>query len=105
MSPQSQAGTRPEQVFVDPIDHWYPTLLCYDLVHVKDIWTVSTVEPVRPEDKLMMGLLKTPDKTAGRAMQQATTDMGGLFAGLVRHFPQRAPVLAEPAFCVIAARR
>jgi hypothetical protein len=80
----SEAGSPPEQRFVDPIDKRYPTLPFYDGRHFEDMHAIMSVEPVNPHDKVMMGMLTSlgiekgkpfsPDETAKRAMQQAAID-------------------------------
>jgi hypothetical protein len=81
----SEAGSPPEQRFVDPIDKRYPTLPFYDGRHFEDMHAIMSVEPVNPHDKVMMGMLTSlgiekgkpfsPDETAKRAMQQAAIDV------------------------------
>jgi hypothetical protein len=80
----SEASNPPEQKFVDPINQRYPTLPFYDERHFEDMYAIMSVEPVREQDKVMMGMLKslgiergkpfTPDATAKRAMRQASID-------------------------------
>src|ERR1700743_2173762 len=80
----SEAVNPPEQKFVDPINERYPTLPFYDERHFEDMDAVMSVEPVREQDKVMMGMLMslgiekgktfTPDETTKRAMQQAAID-------------------------------
>ncbi|WP_099038041.1 DUF1254 domain-containing protein [Mycobacterium neglectum] len=80
----SEAADPPEQRFVDPIDVRYPTLPFYDERHFVDLHAITSVEPVKPQDKVMMGMLATlgikkdqpfaPDETANRAMRQAAID-------------------------------
>ena len=52
----AEAGNPPEQRFLDPIDNRYPTLPFYDERSLEDIFNIVTVEPVKTEDKHMMGL-------------------------------------------------
>jgi hypothetical protein len=80
----SEAADPPEQLFFDPIDTRYPTLPFYDERHFRDMHAIVSVEPVKPEDKVMMGMLASlgirrgepfePDETALRAMRQAAID-------------------------------
>jgi hypothetical protein len=80
----SEAASPPTQKFVDPINERYHTLPYYDERHFEDMHEIMSVEPVREQDKVMMGMLKslgiekgkpfTPDETAKRAMRQATID-------------------------------
>jgi Protein of unknown function (DUF1254) len=48
----SEAGSPPEQRFVDPIDKRYPTLPFYDGRHFEDMHAIMSVEPVNPHDKV-----------------------------------------------------
>src|SRR5262249_22399177 len=80
----SEAGNPPQQKFIDPYNDRYPTLPFYDERHFDDMHAIMSVEPVREQDKVMMGMLKsigiekgkpfTPDDTAKRAMRQAVID-------------------------------
>ncbi|WP_229709016.1 DUF1254 domain-containing protein [Silvimonas iriomotensis] len=80
----SQAGSPPRQKFVDPANVRYPTLPFYDERHFEDMHEIMTVEPVKEQDKVMMGMLTSlgiekgkpfsPDDTAKRAMCQAAID-------------------------------
>ncbi|MEC5398051.1 DUF1254 domain-containing protein [Uliginosibacterium sp. H1] len=80
----SEAKIPPKQKFVDPSDQRYPTLPFYDERHFQDMHAIMSVEPVRKQDKVMMGMLKSigiekgkpfaPDETAKRAMRQAVVD-------------------------------
>lgn len=80
----SEADNPPPQRFVDPINQRYPTLPFYDERHFEDMHAIISVEPVREQDKVMMGMLKSlgiekgkpfaPDETAERAMRQAAID-------------------------------
>ena len=80
----SEAANPPPQRFVDPLSERYPTLLYYDERAFEDIYEIVSVEPVREQDKAMMGMLTSlgiergkpfaPDETAKRAMRQAAID-------------------------------
>jgi hypothetical protein len=80
----SEVNNPPQQRFIDPINQRYPTLPFYDERHFEDMHAVMSVEPVREQDKVMMGMLKSlgiepgkpfaPDETAKRAMRQAVFD-------------------------------
>jgi hypothetical protein len=83
----SEAGNPPQQQFVDPINQRYrryPTLPFYDERHFDDMYAIMSVEPVKEQDKVMMGMLKSlgiqrgkpfaPDATTKRAMRQASID-------------------------------
>ena len=75
----SEAGNPPQQRFVDPINQRYPTLPFYDERHFEDMHAIMSVEPVNPQDKVMMGMLASlgiekgkpfaPDETTKRAMR------------------------------------
>ncbi|WP_222105655.1 DUF1254 domain-containing protein [Paraburkholderia sp. BCC1884] len=94
----SEAANPPKQRFVDPIDQRYPTLPFYDELHFEDMHAVMSVEPVNPQDKLMMGMLVslgiergkpfTPDETAKKAMRQAAIDAWFYMQSWYDHFPQ-----------------
>ncbi|WP_188692424.1 DUF1254 domain-containing protein [Silvimonas amylolytica] len=81
----SEAANPPKQRFLDPIDMRYPTLPFYDERHFQDMHEIMSVEPVKEQDKVMMGMLTslgiekgkpfTPDDTAKRAMHQAAIDV------------------------------
>jgi hypothetical protein len=84
----SEADRPPAQVFVDPMDpryERYSTLPFYDERLFDDLQAIVSVEPVNPQDKVMMGMLKTlgiekgkpfaPNATARRAMKRASVDV------------------------------
>ncbi len=80
----SDAGNPPVQRFVDPINQVYPTLPFYDERHFADMAEIISVEPVKEQDKVMMGMLKSlgiepgkpfaPDEKSRKAMRQAAID-------------------------------
>ena len=80
----SEAGNPPQQRFIDPINQRYPTLPFYDARYFQDMHDIMSVEPVKEQDKVMMGMLKSlgiekgkpfaPDETSKRAMRQAAID-------------------------------
>lgn len=80
----SEAANPPAQKFVDPSKLRYATLPFYDERYFKDIYDIVSVEPVKEQDKVMMGLLASlgiqkgqpysPDATAQKAMRQAAID-------------------------------
>jgi len=80
----SEASNPPQQRFCDPINDRYPTLSYYDERAFQDIYDIVSVEPVKEQDKVMMGMLASlgiekgkpfaPDETAKRAMRQAAID-------------------------------
>ncbi len=81
----SEANNPPKQRFVDPVNERYATLPFYDERHFDDIHAIVSVKPTSPDDKVMMGMLKSlgiekgkpfsPDATAKRAMRQAAIDV------------------------------
>jgi hypothetical protein len=81
----SEAANPQKQRFVDPIAERYPTLPFYDERHFEDMYNIMSVEPVKEQDKVMMGMLTslgiekgkpfTPDETAKRAMRAAAIDV------------------------------
>jgi hypothetical protein len=80
----SEADNPPKQMFVDPVNERYATLPFFDERHFDDIYNIVAVEPVRPIDKHMMGMLATlgiekgkpydPDEITKKAMRQAAID-------------------------------
>jgi hypothetical protein len=84
MYPLAQASNPPATRFVDPGTQRYPTLPHYDESHFQDIYDIVSVEPVRPRDKVMMGMLASigiepgkpfnPDEKTRKAMRQAVVD-------------------------------
>jgi hypothetical protein len=80
----SEPGNPPPQRFVDPINDRYPTLPFYDERFFEDLYQIVSVEPVKPQDKVLMGMLTSlgiehgkpfvPDETTKRAMKQAALD-------------------------------
>ncbi|MCV6825534.1 MULTISPECIES: DUF1254 domain-containing protein [Halocynthiibacter] len=85
MYPLSQAENPPEQRFFDPLDVRYPTMPEWGLEQFESLHAIVSVEPVKPEDKLAMGMLTSlgirhgepfePDEVAKRAMIQASYDV------------------------------
>jgi hypothetical protein len=59
MYPLSEAGSPKPTRFVDGLSHPLHTLPFYDLRALQDIHDIISVEPVRPRDKVMMGMLAT----------------------------------------------
>ena len=94
----SQDGNPPEQVFYDPIDTRYPTMPLWGLAHFENLHAIMTVEPVKPEDKQIMGMLATlgirhgepfaPDDVAKRAMTQASYDVWFYMQNWYDNFPK-----------------
>lgn len=80
----ADASHPPQQRFIDPIDKVYPTLPFYDERHFADMHAVMSVEPARPQDKVMIGMLRSlgiekgkpfaPDEVTKKAMRQAAID-------------------------------
>jgi hypothetical protein len=80
----SKAANPPKQRFIDPINDRYATLPSYDESHFNDMHAIMSVEPVNPQDKVMMGMLTSlgiekgkpfkPDAKTKRAMRQAAID-------------------------------
>jgi hypothetical protein len=81
----SEAADPPPQRFVDPINDRYPTLPRYDEHAFEDMHAIISVEPVKPQDKVTMGMLASlgiekgkpfaPDETTKRVMRQAAIDV------------------------------
>jgi len=55
----ADASNPAQQRFIDPIDKVYPTLPFYDERHFADMHAVMSSEPVRPQDKVMLGMLRS----------------------------------------------
>ncbi|HEV7305813.1 DUF1254 domain-containing protein [Ensifer sp.] len=80
----SDATNPPEQRFIDPINDRYATLPFYDERTFEDMWSIVDVEPVKPQDKVMIGMLASlgiekgkpfaPDAKTKKAMRQAAID-------------------------------
>jgi hypothetical protein len=105
----SDATNPPAQVFIDPMDPTfdrYSTLPFYDARLFDDLYEIVSVEPVRPQDKVMMGMLASigirkgepfaPDAAMRAIMEQAAADawfyLQGLFDSLpvsARYWPDR----------------
>lgn len=94
----TEADSPPEQVFVDPINMRYPSLPFYDERHFDDMHAIMSVEPVKPEDRVMAGMLRSlgirpgapfePDDTARRAMRQAAIDAWFFLQSWYDNFPK-----------------
>lgn len=94
----SEAGSPPTQKFVDPSDRVYPTLPFYDERHFEDMHAVLSVEPVREQDKVMMGMLTSlgiekgkpysPDDVTKAAMRQAAVDAWFFMQQWYDNFPK-----------------
>lgn len=94
----SEAANPPKQRFVDPLNQRYPTLPFYDERHFEDMHAVMSVEPVKPQDKVMMGMLASlgiekgkpfaPDETTKRAMRQAAVDVWFYMQQWFDNFPK-----------------
>ncbi|GAA4754033.1 DUF1254 domain-containing protein [Sphingomonas daechungensis] len=74
----------PEQKFIDPSNSRYPTLPFFDERYFRDLAEIVDAEPVREQDKVMMGMLATlgirkgmkfdPDPPTVRAIRQGAVD-------------------------------
>ena len=94
----SDAANPPTQRFVDPSQSRYATLPFYDERYFKDINDIVSVEPVKEQDKVMMGMLTSlgiqkgkpyaPDATALKAMRQAAIDAWFYIQSLFDAFPR-----------------
>lgn len=97
----ADAGEPPEQRFIAPDNDVYPTLPFFDERAFEDLYEIFSVEPPRPEDKVMMGLLASlgieqgkpfnPDDTTKRAMRQAAIDVWYYLQHQLDHLPAGAP--------------
>lgn len=96
----SEAANPPEQRFVDPMQRRYATLPHYDEEFFRDLADIISVEPVRPEDKAMMGMLASlgiqkgkpfaPDANTTRAMRQGAADAWFSLQAYFDHPPKDA---------------
>lgn len=94
----SEVAAPPEQIFFDSIDVRYPTLPFFDERHFEDIYYIVSVEPVKPEDRHIMGMLSSlgirrgepfsPDDTAKRAVRQAAIDVWYYMQDWFNNFPK-----------------
>ncbi|MXU66383.1 DUF1254 domain-containing protein [Oceanomicrobium pacificus] len=94
----SDAGAPPDQVFFDPIDTRYPTMPLWGLAHFENLHAVVSVEPIKSEDKIAMGMLATlgirhgepfdPDPVAKAAMTQASYDVWFYMQHWYDNFPK-----------------
>jgi hypothetical protein len=84
----ADAANPPAQVFIDPMDpkfDRYSTLPFYDARLFDDLYEIVGVEPVRPQDKVMMGMLASigirqgepfaPDAAMRAVMERAAADV------------------------------
>ena len=94
----AEADAPPPQKFIDPLNERYPTLPYYDERHFADIHAIVSAEPVRPEDKMMLGMLKSlgiergqpyaPEATTTKAMRQAAIDAWHYLQAAFDRFPK-----------------
>ncbi|WP_237172054.1 DUF1214 domain-containing protein [Pandoraea norimbergensis] len=94
----SEADSPPKQRFIDPISERYPTLPYFDERHFDDMHAIMSVEPVNPQDKIMMGMLTSlgiqkgkpfaPDDVTKKAMRQAAIDAWFYLQYWYDHFPR-----------------
>ena len=94
----SEVDTPPEQVFFDPVDMRYPTMPLWGLAHFENLHAILSVEPIKREDKLAMGMLATigirqgepfdPDPVAREAMAQASYDVWFYLQDWYDNFPK-----------------
>lgn len=92
------ADNPPKQKFVNPDNMVYPTLSFYDERAFEDLYEIFSVEPVRPEDKVMMGMLAqlgiekgkpyNPDEKTLKAMRQAAVDVWYTLQDWLDNYPQ-----------------
>jgi hypothetical protein len=82
--PLTEAANPSATRFLDPGSRRFPTLPHYDESYFRDIYDIVSVEPVRPRDKVMMGMLASlgiepgkpfnPDEKTKKAMKAAVVD-------------------------------
>ena len=111
-----QAARPPQTKFVDPGKQRFSTLPRFDENFFKDIYDIVNVEPVRPRDKVMMGMLASlgiepgkpfkPDEKTRKAMKQAALGRLFLHPSALRNAAARSAVLAGAQIrAVVGARR
>jgi hypothetical protein len=93
----NQANNPPKQRFIDPINDRYSTLPVYDETYFKDLYDIVSVEPVKEQDKVMMGMLASlgiqkgkpyaPDANTKKAMRQAAVDAWYYLQNWYDHVP------------------
>ena len=64
----ADAASPPRQRFVDLATERYSTLPFYDERYFDDVHAIVSVEPVRPEDRLMMGMLASLGVERGKPL-------------------------------------
>jgi hypothetical protein len=94
----TDAANLPKQKFINPDKIVYPTLPFFDERAFEDIHAIFSVEPVRPQDKTMMGLLAelgieqgkpyNPDENTLKAMRQAAVDVWYTLQYWLDHYPK-----------------
>jgi hypothetical protein len=107
----SEANSPPEQKFVDPLHVRYPTLPFFDERHFQDIYDIVSLEPVKPQDKVVMGMLSSlgiqkgqpfaPDETAKRAMRQAAVDVWFYIQQWYDNFPKNKLVWPDRHYAAL----
>lgn len=93
-----QAANPPKQKYIDIVKTRIPALPYYDERAFKDIYDVVNAEPVREQDKVMMGMLKTlgiekgkpynPDEKTLKAMRQGAIDAYYYMQNWFDHMPK-----------------
>jgi hypothetical protein len=81
--PLSQAANPPATRFVDGRPYPLHTLPFYDMRALKDIYDIVSVEPVRPRDKVMMGMLATIGIEPGKPLNPPEKYKAELEKGIV----------------------
>ncbi|MBO3273821.1 DUF1254 domain-containing protein [Pseudomonas sp. Milli4] len=94
----SQAANPPRQRFVDPTEQRYSSLLPQDERYFQLLHDTITYEPVRPQDRHMLGLLASlgiergkpyqPDEKTRKAMRQAVVDAWYYLQERFDHLPR-----------------
>ena len=80
----SDASNPPQQKFIDVLHKRFPSLPFYDERNFKEIYDIINIEPIKPHDKVMMGMLKSlgiekgkpysPNEKTLKAMRQGAID-------------------------------
>ncbi|WP_407925957.1 DUF1254 domain-containing protein [Acinetobacter kanungonis] len=92
------ATNPPKQKFIAPDEQVFPSLPFYDEHAFDDIYKIFSVEPVRAQDKVMMGMLSrigiekgqpfNPDETMRKAMRQAAIDVWYALQNWLDNYPK-----------------
>lgn len=97
----SEARNRASTKFIDPLDMRWSTLPRYDERWLKDLHDIIDVEPTRPRDKVMMGMLTTLGVEKGKPFKPDAKTLKAMSAGVADayHYLQTRMDQVEPEEC------